>query len=261
MTDLHALRLGAEKVLTQATQRLVEMQDRPLVATRKDLLDVVTDADLAAEKILLEGLRALAPGAAILSEEHGASEGSSGARWIIDPLDGTVNYASGLPWFSATIAYQEQGQTLLGLTHAPLANLFARYVRGESATINAKPARPSPIAALADAVISVVLTAHFTEAEVTRAAQVIERLGRQCRGVRIVVSGAYEMSLVACGRLTGFVGIKADVVSHAAATPLVRAAGGRVTRLDGKDSDDADFEKLATNGLIHDELLACLKGV
>ena len=85
--------------------------------------------------------------------------------------------------------------------------------------------------------------------------------GRQCRGVRIVVSGAYEMSLVACGRLTGFVGIKADVVSHAAATPLVRAAGGKVTRLDGRDSDDADFEKIATNGLIHDELLAALKGV
>lgn len=261
MTDLHVLRLGAEKVLTQATARLVEMQDRPLVATRKDLLDVVTDADLAAEKILLEGLRALTPGAAILSEEHGASDGTTGARWIIDPLDGTVNYASGLPWFSATIAYQEGGHTLLGLTHAPRADLFARYVHGEAPTINDRPAQPAPIASLADAVISVVLTAHFTEAEVRRAAQVIERLGRQCRGVRIVVSGAYEMSLVACGRLTGFVGIKADVVSHAAATPLIRAAGGRVTRLDGRDSDDADFEKVATNGPIHDELLACLKGV
>src|SRR5262249_27872133 len=92
MADLQALRLGAEKVLTQATARLVEMQDRPLVATRKDLLDVVTDADLAAEKIMLDGLRALTPGAAILSEEYGASEGSTGQRWIIDPLDGTVNY-------------------------------------------------------------------------------------------------------------------------------------------------------------------------
>lgn len=261
MTDLHALRLGAEKVLTQATARLVEMQDRPLVATRKDLLDVVTDADLAAEKILLDGLRALTPGAAILSEEQGASEGSTGARWIIDPLDGTVNYASGLPMFSATIAYQEQGQTLLGLTHAPRMDLFARYVKGEAPTINDKLARPSPIASLADAVISVVLTAHFTEAEVKRAAQIVERLGRQARGVRIVVSGALEMSLVAAGRLAGFVGIKADVVSHAAATPLVRAAGGRVTRLDGRDSDDADFEKIATNGPIHDELLASLKGV
>ena len=260
MTDLHALRLGAEKVLAQATQQLVAMQDRPLVATRKDLLDVVTDADLAAERILLDGLRTLTPGAAILSEEHGASAGSTAARWIIDPLDGTVNYASGLPMFSATIAYQEKGETLLGLTHAPLANLFARYAKGEVPTVNDTPARPSPIATLADAVISVVLTAHFTEAEVKRAAQIVERLGRQCRGVRIVVSGAYEMSLVACGRLTGFVGIKADVVSHAAATPLVRAADGKVTRLAGYDSDDADFEKIATNGLIHDERLAALKG-
>lgn len=261
MTDLHALRVGAEKVLTQATQRLVEMQDRPLVATRKDLLDVVTEADLAAEKILLAGLCTLTPGAAILSEEHGASEGSTAARWIIDPLDGTVNYASGLPMFSATIAYQEQGQTLLGLTHAPRMDLFARFVHGEAPTVNDRPARPSPIASLADSVVSVVLTAHFTEAEVKRAARIIERLGRRARGVRIVVSGALEMSLVACGRLAGFVGIKADVVSHAAATPLVRAAGGRVTRLDGIDSSDEDVEKVATNGRIHDELLDCLRGV
>jgi myo-inositol-1(or 4)-monophosphatase len=74
--------------------------------------------------------------------------------------------------------------------------------------------------------------------------------------VRIVVSGAYEMSLVAAGQLSGFVGIKADIVSHAAAMPLVRAAGGRITTEAGVDSTDTDLVKIASNGRIHDELLA-----
>lgn len=79
--------------------------------------------------------------------------------------------------------------------------------------------------------------------------------------MRIIVSGGFELSLVADSRLDGFVSLKADIVSHAAAMPLVRAAGGRVTRLDGRDSHDDDLQKIASNGLIHDELLACLHGL
>lgn len=261
MKDADRLLRGAEAVLDEAARRLVEMQDRPLKATRKDLLDVVTDADLAAEKIIIDGLQALTPGAAILSEEQGASGRQSGPRWIIDPLDGTVNYASGLAWFSATLAYQENGETLLGLTNAPKAGLVARYVRDREATVNGKPARVSPVAALGDAVVSVVLTAHYSRGEAAQAVAAIDRLSRVVRGVRIVVSGAYEMSLVASGRMAAFVGLKADIVSHAAAMPLVRAAGGRVTRLDGEDSRDEDFQKIASNGLIHDALLRCLRGI
>jgi myo-inositol-1(or 4)-monophosphatase len=259
--DADRLLREAEAVLKRAGARLVAMQDRPLKARRKDRLDVVTDADLAAERIIINGLRALTPGAAILSEEQGASGAQSGPRWIIDPLDGTVNYASGLPWFSATVAYQEAGETLLGLTHAPRAGLVARYVRSGEATVNGRSARVSEVAALADAVVSVVLTAHFTPAESARAIRAVERLSRVVRGVRIVVSGAYEMSLVAAGRMAGFVGLKADIVSHAAAMPLVRAAGGRVTRLDGRESADDDLQKIASNGLIHDQLLECLQGI
>jgi len=259
--DADRLLRGAESVLAEAARCLVEMQDRPLKATRKDLLDVVTDADLAAERIIIGGLKALTPDAAILSEEQGASGSQSGPRWIIDPLDGTVNYASGLAWFSATVAYQENGETVLGLTNAPRAGMVARYVKGGEATVNDRPARVSPVATLGDAVVSVVLTSHYSRQEAAPAVAAIERLSRVARGVRIVVSGAYEMSLVASGRMAAFVGLKADVVSHAAATPLVRAAGGRVTRLDGTDSLDDDFQKIASNGLIHAALLDCLKGV
>ena len=125
-------------------------------------------------------------------------------------------------------------------------------------TINDQPAQVSATRNLSDAIVSVILTSHFTPDEVRRTARIIERLGSVVRGVRIIISGALEMSLVASGRFDAFVSIKADVVSHAAATPLVRAAGGRVTRLDGTDSKIDDLEKIASNGLIHDELLVCL---
>jgi fructose-1,6-bisphosphatase/inositol monophosphatase family enzyme len=259
MPDLPSLLREAEFVVEEAAARLVEMQTRPLQTTRKDLRDIVTEADLASEKIVVAGLMRLTPGAAILAEESGARIGSNDARWIIDPLDGTVNYASGLPWFSVTVAYEEHGQVVLGLIDAPAMNLKARYLKGSKASIDGKPVDCSQTAGVADSVISVILTSHFSDDEVRRTAAIIERLGRTARGVRVVISGGLEMALVASGRLDGFVSIKADTVSHAAGMQLVRAAGGKVTRLDGSDSGVEDLEKIASNGVIHDELLQILR--
>jgi myo-inositol-1(or 4)-monophosphatase len=252
---------GAEAIAARAAQTLVAMHDQPHDVARKQLRDVVTEADLASERLVIDGLRALTPGAAILSEEAGASGPDGGTRWIVDPLDGTVNYASRLPWFSVTMAYQEAGRTRVGVLHAPLAGIVARYAEDTIATVNGRDVRVSACTSLGDAVVAIILTSHFDEREVARAAEAIRRLGNVARGVRIIVSGGLELTLVADARLDAFVSLKADIVSHAAAMPLVRAAGGRVTRFDGRDSTDEDLEKIASNGAIHDELLACLAGV
>ena len=252
---------GAEAIAVRAAATLLAMRERPLEVARKQLRDVVTQADLASERHVIEGLRALTPGAAILSEEAGASGPEGGARWIVDPLDGTVNYACGLPWFSVTMAYQEAGETRVGVLHSPLGNVKARYVQGALATVNDRAVAVSACASLSDAVVSVILTSHYDDDEVARAAEAIRRLGNKARGVRIIVSGGFELCLIAEGNLDAFVSLKADIVSHAAAMPLVRAAGGRVTRLDGRDSRDDDLQKIASNGSIHDELLECLDGV
>jgi len=249
-----------EAVVRAATDRLRDMQGAPLDTTHKEGRDVVTEADLAAERILIDGLLTITPGATILAEESGMSGPPGAPRWIIDPLDGTVNYASGLPWYSCTVAYQERGVTELGLVLAPAAGLSARYIRGRLATVNDRPAAVSGISSLSDAVVSVVLASNFLPDEVRSASAIIDRLARVTRGVRIVVSGAYEMSLVASGCLAAFVTIRADIWSHVATTPLVRAAGGKVTRLDGEDSSDADACKIASNGRIHAELLSCIEG-
>ena len=256
-----ALLEGAEAIADRAAKALLAMRERPLDVARKQLRDVVTEADLASERLVIEGLRALTPDAAILSEEAGASGPEGGPRWIVDPLDGTVNYASGLPWFSVTLAYQEDAQTHVGVLHSPLAQVLTRYVEGAIATVNGRDVRVSTCSSLSDAVVSLILTSHFDDREVARAAEAIRRLGNRARGVRIIVSGGLELSLVADARLDAFISLKADIVSHAATMPLVRAAGGRVTRLDGRDSTDEDLEKIASNGAIHDELLACLAGI
>lgn len=183
------------------------------------------------------------------------------SRWIVDPLDGTINYACGLPWFSVTMAYQEQSVTKVGLTVAPAAGFEAHYTSEGIATVNGKTANVSTTARLADAVIAVVLTSHFSAEEVARTAEIVRRLGVGARGVRVIVSGAFEYSMVAAGQLDAAVSIKADVVSYAAAMPLLRAAGGKVTTLSGVDSTDEDTQKVGSNGLIHDELLEALRGL
>jgi myo-inositol-1(or 4)-monophosphatase len=260
-TDLMALMRGAEPVVAAAAATLVEMQRAPRATTRKELRDIVTDADLAAERIVIDGLKALTPGAAILSEERGFSGGASAPRWIIDPLDGTVNYACGLPWFSVSAAYHDGDEARVGLVESPLSNIRGRYVRGACATVNGAPVRASDTRALSDAVVSVILTSHYQPEEVRKAAAIIERLGSAVRGVRIVVSGALEMTWIASGQLDAFVSIKADLVSHAAAMPLVREGGGRVTTLAGVDSRFDDLQKIASNGHIHDELLRLLEEI
>lgn len=250
----------ASGLAREAADLLVAMQGEQLSVTRKELRDVVTAADLASERLVIAGLRRLTPEAAILSEEAGFSGASDAPCWIIDPLDGTVNYAGGLPWFSVTLAYQEEGRTVLGLTHAPLAGLVARYAEGSVASINGEPAVVSRTTSLADAVVSICLTSHYSIEDTERTCAVIRRLSGLCRGVRVIVSGGLEMSLVAAGRLDAFIGLKADIVSHAAAMPLVRAAGGRVTTVVGLDSCDEDLEKVVSNGLIHEELLEAIRG-
>jgi len=259
MSSLTDLLRETEIVVAEAAATLVSMQKEPLHASRKDLRDIVTAADLASEKIVIAGLKKLTPEAGILAEESGKSGGANGARWIVDPLDGTINYARGLPWFSVTVAYEKDGEIVLGLLDAPAMNLKASYLKGDGATVEGKPAFVTQTRSVSDAVISVILTSHFSDDEVRRTTAIVEKLGRTARGVRIVISGGLEMSLVASGRLDAFVSIKADAVSHAASTELVRAAGGKVTCLDGCDSRVDDIEKIASNGLIHDELLSLVR--
>ena len=200
--------VGAETVAAEAAAKLVEMQSASLRTERKDLLDIVTEADLASEAIVISGLKRLTPNAAFLAEESGASGNASSERWIIDPLDGTINYARGLPWFSVTMAYEIDGEVTLGLVNAPKSGLTACYVRGEAATVDGISAQVSETRSLSDAVISVVLTSHFSREDVRRTARIVEqawlcRPWRTCRGFRRFRNGVGRIGTPRRIRLVG----------------------------------------------------------
>lgn len=244
----------------KASERLVAMQFADLRTARKEFQDIVTNADLESEALLMRELGLIAPHAAFLSEESGASgiEGAS-ERWIIDPLDGTVNFANGLAWFSVTAAYERDGQVLVGIIDAPRADMLAIFAKDGASSINGMPPGVSGNLSLADAVVSICLPSMYTREETVRAAAVIARLAGVCRGIRVLVSGALELALVACGRLDAFISIRADVVSHVTGIELVRAAGGMVTTLAGVPKAIGDSELVASNGHIHEQLLAELQ--
>ena len=256
---ISALLTEVDALAASTAKLLFDMQRQPLAVSRKELRDVVTEADLAAERMVLERLRELTPEAGIVSEEAGTTVSTGKARWIVDPLDGTINYAAGLPWYSVTIAYQEDGRTRVGVLNAPAAAMICRYSDEGVATINGQPARVSTTSRLADSVVSIILTSHFNEAEVAETAKIVGRLGNVARGVRIIVSGGLEMSLVAGGQLDAYVSPKADIVSHAAAMALARAAGGRATDFAGQEATDDEPRRVVSNGLVHEELLDLLR--
>jgi myo-inositol-1(or 4)-monophosphatase len=128
----------------RAGRVLAERFLQPRTISFKGGIDLVTDADRASEKVLLEWLRARHPDHAILSEESGASPGST-YRWIIDPLDGTTNYAHQLPHFSVTIAVEGEGGLEAGVVYDPMRDELFSAVRGRGATLNGKPIHPSTI--------------------------------------------------------------------------------------------------------------------
>ncbi|MFC0216969.1 myo-inositol-1(or 4)-monophosphatase [Pseudochelatococcus lubricantis] len=257
---LQHLFTGASGIVDRAAQLLVAMQARSRSVSHKELRDIVTDADIAAEELLIDGLRKLTPEADILAEETGETPGNgrpgtAPLRWIVDPLDGTVNYANGLPLYSVTVAAQEGGETVLGIVQSPAVPLAAAFLKGGMATVNGRPARVSDVGTLADAIVCVSLTSSYEAATVARTTEIIRRLANRVRGIRVIVSGAFELSLVAAGQVDAFVGLRTDVVSHAAGMALVRAAGGMVTTLSGAPATDSDRERVFSNGRLHDAIL------
>ncbi len=250
-----------EQIVRGAASLLQHMQKTPLIATRKEHYDIVTEADLKSEAFLIEHLRRLEPTASVLAEETASKRDDRRPRWIIDPLDGTINYAHGLPWYGVSVAYEDTQGIALGILNAPAAGLTSCYVRGLVANVNGEPAQVTETSSLANAVVSVCLTSHFSKREIKRTTSAIGRLAEVTRGVRVIVSAALETAFVAAGRLDAFVSLKSDIVSHAATLPLIRSAGGKVTTLDGSEASLDNVEKIASNGLIHDELLTCLRPV
>ena len=224
----------------------------------KGAIDLVTEYDLKSEQLLVEGIRTAFPADAILSEEGGGREGE-GVRWLVDPLDGTTNFAHGLPIFSISIACVRAEELLLGVIYDPTREELFHTLAGEGAFLNQAPIRVSVTSTLDESLL-VTGFPYDIRSNPDNNLSYFNALAVRARAVRRLGSAALDLAYVAAGRFDGYWELRLNPWDWAAGVLLVREAGGRVTTF-GKAEKvlDGDATLVATNGQIHDELLAVLK--
>ncbi len=223
--------------------------------------DVVTAADRASEALIARELARATPHVPILAEEATrglARDGRpSGPMWIVDPLDGTVNFVLGIPMFAVSIGLVEDGRPALGVVHAPALGTTWVGAPGGGATENGRPIAVSVCPDVREAVFATGFPydrEHLLDDNIENFVAV----GREARGMRRFGAAALDLAYVASGRLDGFWELHLSPWDVAAGAAIVRAAGGRVT--DARGGEDWLFggHVVATNALVHDRLRALL---
>lgn len=225
----------------------------------KGTIDLVTEADRASEAFLLGEIQRRFPGQRVVAEESGELNGHAGQAWYVDPLDGTVNYAHGVPIFSVSLAYAEEGQVKLGVVYDPMRRECFSAQRGRGAWLNGVPLH---VAQARDLDHSLLVTGFPYDIR-TNPQNNLEhyaRLALRSQGVRRLGSAALDLSYVAAGRFDGYWEIRLGAWDLAAGALIAQEAGAVVTKLSG-DPDYLlpPFSILAANPVIHDLLLKELK--
>lgn len=228
---------------------------------KKGPIDLVTDADLAVERELRAMLGARFPDHAILAEEGAPADAPAAGppRWIIDPLDGTTNFAHGLALFCVSIALEIDGRIELGVVYDPIADELFTAERGEGARRNGEPLRVSGCARLIDALLCTGFPYTVQENRQSQVEVFGAFLGR-ARAVRRLGSAALDLCYVAAGRLDGFWEERLHPWDVAAGGLLVEEAGGVVTDYAGGPLDLGRGQIVACTPALHDALLGVLGG-
>jgi myo-inositol-1(or 4)-monophosphatase len=252
-----AARAGGKELERRFTlPRTIAQKSRPT--------DLVTDADTAAEAEILAVIRARHPSDAILAEESGATGQSSTTqlqnRWIIDPLDGTTNYAHGVPHFSVSIAYEVSGTLVVGVIYDPMRDELFAAVKGRGATLNAHPIQVSEVHGLKSALLATGFPYWLSE----RPEHLLSLFGayvREAQAVRRFGSAALDLAWVAAGRYDGFFELGLKAWDLAAGVLIIEEAGGVVSGVSGEPIDLEAGHVLAANAHLHAPLLAIAQRV
>jgi myo-inositol-1(or 4)-monophosphatase len=225
----------------------------------KGLLDVVTEADRESERLLRVRLLGAFPADAFLGEEDGAAGPRSSRVWVVDPLDGTVNYLHGHPFFCLSVGLVVDGIPTAGVIEAPALGWTFAASRGRGATRNGLSIRVSSTAALGDSLVATGFPgASHADPEPFLAA--VAEILRRTHGIRRCGAAALDLALTADGTYDAYYEMALHPWDVAAGVLLVREAGGRVTDYAGAEADVSGRSVLASNGRIHDALLALLRG-
>ena len=225
---------------------------------KKSVIDLVTEADTASEEAIVKTIRSRFPDHAVLAEESGASGKHSEYQWIIDPLDGTTNFAHQLPIYAVSIGFSFGGRIVAGVVLNPASGELFTATAEESARLNGKPIRVSSVESVEDSLLVTGFPYNVRELlpEITRRMQNCLRLAQ---GVRRLGSAALDLCYVACGRFEGFWEQYLNPWDTAAGTCIAEAAGAVVTDFSSRPYSIGAEEILATNGRIHAQMIAMLE--
>lgn len=244
----------------EAGQILLEKFGKKINVSLKGEINLVTEADLASEKLIIEKIRSYYPKHNILAEESGEStvtvDGDKKWKWIIDPLDGTTNYAHGYPCFCVTIALEHEGEIVIGATFDPTRDEMFSAEKGSGANLNNRRIHVSDTEKLGDALIVTGFPYNFKEKE--SFAKHLTDFLLHSRGVRRDGSAAIDMAYVACGRFDGFWEEGLNPWDVAAGKLLIEEAGGKVSYYDGSPFSVYSPPICSSNALIHSEMLEIL---
>jgi myo-inositol-1(or 4)-monophosphatase len=246
----------------EAGSILLDNLKKPRQTKVKGLRDIVTDADVMAQRAIIEIIQARFPNHDILSEESDpGSKGQAAVKgrpytWIVDPLDGTTNYSRRLPCFCTSIALSHQGEVILGVVYDPLRDDLFRAERGKGADLNGESLRVSQIESLADALVGLDWARAQAEREVVAAW--VARMALQVRTLRTLGAAALGLCYVAAGWLDVYFHFSLKAWDAAAGTLIVQEAGGVASDFTGHPWQIGSRRCLASNGLLHDEMQSIL---
>jgi len=248
----------ATDIAREAGNLLVQKLGTAKVTTKGDI-NLVTEADIAAENLIIDRIRSYHPQHGILAEESGEAvlKGKpSEWKWIIDPLDGTSNYAHGYPCFCVSIALERAGQLEIGVVYDPMRDEMFAAERGRGATLNDRKIRVSTVEQLSGAMLCTGFPYNVRERP--DFARDFTNFTMNAQAVRRDGSAALDLAYVACGRFDGFWEDGLSPWDIAAGTLLISEARGRITNFNDQPLDIYNEQVLASNGLIHDAMMKVL---
>ena len=229
--------------------------------TNKGDIDLVTEADIAAEELIIDRIRSHYPLHGILAEESGEAvqQGTSRSewKWIIDPLDGTTNYAHGYPCFCVSIAVEHAGSLEIGVVYDPMRDEMFAAERGQGATLNERRIRVSNVEGLNNA----MMCTGFPYDVRTRPdfARDFTNFTLNAQAVRRDGSAALDLAYIACGRFDGFWEDGLNPWDVAAGAILINEAGGRITNYENEPLNIYTKKVVASNGRVHEAMLRLLR--
>jgi myo-inositol-1(or 4)-monophosphatase len=262
MSDPHLLTDYREAACEAARRAAVVLDDwrRRFQVREKGRFDLVTDADLASQRVIVSYLSERFPGHAFLGEEdakHHRPGADSPPSWIIDPIDGTTNYVHDCPLYCISIGLQVAGQLVVGVVLEPCRNEMFHAVRGQGAWLNDRRLQTSPVASLGEALIATGFPPDMQGQE--RTLEWWRYFSLRTQSMRRTGSTALNMAYVAAGRFDAYFAFDNHVWDVAGGVVLIQEAGGLISNADGTPYDPYTPDAVASNGPLQSILLECLR--